>query len=305
MKKLFVVVLLIAVNAMAYAKEYSPKLNLEKGKAYFLHVQAVADIEQELFGQTIEMENFTEEFSQYIVNEITDSSYVIEAEYKYMGIGITTAQMDMQFKSNKKDSVGFMDKAMANMCDVPFTIHLHKDGHVIEVTGYERVMNGFMSALDEAPAQVKAMSESLSEQISGESKIKEFIETFTLAMPRQPVDIGEKWSRMATNATLKTDYENNFTLMNANDNIYNIAGHSKFRTDTTNVIEINGMPITYDMDVVTDIDMQIDRNTGWAVDIDFEQTMDGNLSVKTGPGETMESKMKSVNRTRIWNDFDY
>ena len=83
---------------------------------------------------------------------------------------------------------------------------------------------------------------------------------------------------------MAADMETSYELKEVNDTFYVISGISTIVTADKNAyVQSNGMPLKYDMKGTMTSEIKINRKTGWVIESNTDQTIQGIAQIEKNP----------------------
>lgn len=177
------------------------KFNLQKGKSYDFEI--VMDMDQEVMQQ----KNKIAFIAAYAITVTDDNGKIksLTAEYKdfkmkmsMMGqeINIDGAKKPVQLDNSgqQNDPSAMLANAFSGIIGKKFYLKVDEAGTILEVTGFQELINGMIAAMnlpDEARLMVEA---SLKDQFNAE-KIKESFAPIFNIYPGKEIKLGDSWER--------------------------------------------------------------------------------------------------------------
>jgi len=271
------------------------KFNLQKGKTYDFEI--VMDMDQEVMQQ----KNKIGFIAAYGMTVTDDDGKVksLTAEYKdfkmkmsMMGqeINIDGAKKPVQLdnSSQQNDPSAMLANAFSGIIGKKFYLKVDEVGNILEVTGFQELINGMIAAMnlpDEARLMVEA---SLKDQFNAE-KIKESFAAMFNIYPGKEIKPGDSWERIyelkigmgakyTTQYTVKS-FDGDKVLLDTKTKIDPIA-------DTSAANTFGGMQ----MSGTQSGPMTINSKSGLVLDAELVQ----NLETSSG-----DLKMKMIGKTKM------
>lgn len=277
------------------------KLNLEKGKTYKQATETTSQIVQQISGQEFVMNMTIAGSMAYLVKEVKENDYTLEVKYENLSMAIELPQASVEFSSDKDDKEDILSTILAEMIHKPFHIIMTKTGKVTQVNGIEAMFeNSFKRFSELSEAQTSQIKAQLM-QAYGEKAFKGSIEMVTAVYPQKPVSLNDTWevntkieSGMA--ADMNTTYK--YAESNANYNL--IQGESTIATaDKDAYITINGKSTKYDLTGTMSSTVKVDKTSGWIIEANVKQTIQGDAYIKLGGTEEEATKIPITMSTKM------
>ena len=293
MKKLstFAVLFLAIVT---FAQTYNISLHLKKGETYYTLTDIKMDMLQKVMGQEMPMKINMLLGLSFNVLEAQKDVFNLEAKYSYLGTNVSMMGQNFVMASDADISLP-PNKLMASMVNVPFTMKVKPNGDVVEVIGYEKVIDAMKNAMPDSPSTKEFEKSYSKEQIS-----QNFKSTF-FAIPPKPVKIGETWNAAFVSKNNDIDISNNMTckLEAVEGDVYKISYTGDLLAKEGTTMEKEGMKMNVKkMDGKMSGTLLLDKKSSWVKSSDNL----GNLNMEieadmNGTKMPMESKIDMVYKT--------
>ena len=285
---------LLFLAMMVFAQTYNISLNLKKGETYYTLTDIKMDMMQKAMGQEIPMKMNMLLGLSFKVLDAEKDVFDLETKYSYLGTSVSTNGQDFIMASDADLSVP-ANKLMAAMVNIPFTMKVKSNGDVVEVLGYEKVLEAIKNAMPDSPTAKEFEASYSKEQIS-----QNFKSTF-FAIPPKPVKIGETWNAVFINKNNDIDVSNNMTckLEAVENDVYKISYTGDLLAKEGTSIEKEGMKMDVKkMDGKMNGTLFLDKTSSWVktsdnlgnLNMDIEINVNGNMM-------PMESKINMVYKT--------
>lgn len=293
MKKLstFAVLFLAIVT---FAQTYNISLNLKKGETYHTLNDIKMNMLQKVMGQEIPMKMNMMLGLSFNVLDSQKDVYNLEAKYSYLGTNVSMMGQDYMMASDADLSIP-PNKLMAAMVNVPFTMKVKSNGDVLEVVGYEKVLEAMKNALPDSPSAKEFEKSYSKEQIS-----QNFKSTF-FAIPPKPVKIGETWNAVFVSKNNDIDISNNMTckLEAVEGDVYKISYVGDLIAKEGTSMEREGMKMNVKkMDGKMSGTLQLDKKSSWVKNSDNSGSLNMEIDADiNGTKMPMESKIDMAYKT--------
>jgi len=260
------------------------KFNLEQGKGY--DYDMVWDLDTKM-GDQLTTVSLTALYSMNIAS-IDDNIRSVSTAYKSIRMSMNVMGMQLEMDSDKplqdtaagsgkENPLAMMNKVMKGIVGKRFIIKVDEEGKVLEVTGFERIINDMVDSmgLDES-IKIQVMA-SMKDQFSDQTIKDQFAQVFTI-FPNKEIKVGDSWEKTYSTggkmaATYTTTYkvkeiEGDHVTLTTNTKIGSESGQREIEgTQTGNII--------------------VDSKTGLMINAEFDQDFDVNAE-----GQTVEVKGK-------------
>lgn len=293
MKKISTFVLFL-LAIVAFAQTYTISLNLKKGETYSTLTDIKMDILQKVMGQEMPMKMNMLLGVSFKVADFQKEVYDLDAKYSYLGTSVSMMGQNYVMASDG-DIATEANKLMNAMVNVPFKMKVKSNGDVLEVIGYEKVIEAMKSAMPDSPSAKEFEKSYTKEQI-----LQNFKSTF-FAIPQKPVKVGDTWKAVFTSKNNEIDLSNNMLckLESVDDDGYKISFTGDLLAKEGATIEKEGMKmVVHKMDGKMSGTLLLDKKSSWVKSSDNL----GNLNMEieadmNGTKMPMESKIDMVYKT--------
>lgn len=285
-------------------------LKLEKGKEYKQTTSSKMSMTQEIMGQAMNLGAITNGTTCFLVKDINEDGYIMEAKYEQLSMSLKMPQGNMEMNSEDEDSSNPSSSILKNIMGKTFEITMSKKGEISEVKNFDAIMEAAAQGLDNLPEAQKEQMKAQIMQAYGDEALKSGLEMITAIYPDKPVKKGDKWN-MNTNLesvmsmNVSTDYE----LVELTSDYALIKGNAIIKTSDKDAnVETPGLPVTmkYDLAGTLQSEIKVDIKTGWIINAKISQELQGEVNMKDPemdeqmPGG-MKILMKMSNETFITN----
>ncbi|MBP6386788.1 MAG: hypothetical protein KA313_03775 [Pseudarcicella sp.] len=285
MKKIFTLIVLIAISQSIFGQKQNLGFNLTLGKTYYLTIHASSSIKQDLNEQKINIDLNISGKTAFKVINIIDTLYEMAVNYETLAMTMKLPNGEITFDSEKQDDANIFSKILTEMTGKEFSLKMNKVGKIIEIKDLDKV---FENAIEQFPNLSSQQKEQVKAQIMqsyGEKAFKGSYETATNIYSNTAVEKGDTWT---INSRLESGMGVNITtIYEFKDKIENyklIVGNGKLETTENDAyIQINGMPTRYNLKGTINTTLKVDDKTGWIIESKITQLMSGNVEIKDNP----------------------
>ncbi|MDL2231312.1 DUF6263 family protein [Porphyromonadaceae bacterium OttesenSCG-928-L07] len=286
MQRILKITLLAIAVMLQYHCKSAPieiKLNLEKGKEYSQTSTSIMTTKTGFTNeQTMDMTITLAGKISYLIEDVSDSAYVIEVRYKKLLMKMEAQQGAMTFDTENANDI--MSTGLSFLVDNPFKIVLLKNGKVSSVD-----MTLFWGKIETSlakfalPAMQQEQFMQQVHQAYGEKAFKGSFEQGFYFFPDKAVNKGEKWQiqiELYTNfsSLINSEYE----LAEIEKDCLTITGVSIITTDGLQdaiMPSSNAEVMKYDLTGTATSNIKVDRNTGWVIESNTKQAIKGKSSI--------------------------
>lgn len=277
--------LLLVILTPCSAQKFMPSLNLAKGSSYNLNSNATSEIVQSVNGQENKV-NLSVSFGMtFKVVAITDAAYNLEASYQSLDMSLHIASQTLEFDSKKNDPLDTPSSIIASLMNKPFNIILSKSGRVKSVENIEKMIAAAFNSFPGIDSAKKARIKSQFLQSFGANSFTSSLEMGTAIFPGKPVSKNDTWTiNTGTEVPYKAGIQTTYELIDATGDVYQIHGDGVLVSDKdAKALEVNGLPMKYELNGTTLTDIKINKATGWITEIKVRQLMSGNIQILDNP----------------------
>lgn len=287
---LLVILILLAANA-AQAKKLMLRLNLKKGTTYEMTMATTSNIDQEMMGQKMKIDQKIDMvFSYHVLDVLPNKNYLIEYSFGKTKLSVNVNGQEMNFDSESADQTNPMNASLKGLDTYKLKLEINPKGKVERIEGVDQI------AKEMAANQQLAQS---MQMFTNDASFMSFVgQTFNY-FPENEIDKNDKWtssykipSLMNMEASMNfevTAIEKDMISLNVNSDI-NMEGpveQSGYKFDMKSTGSQTGT-------------MTIDSADGWVRQSELTQKFDVNLKMKNPQsGEDMEIPMLVNSVTNI------
>jgi len=281
MKRLTLLVLVIITTIMVaaiYSCKNSKtttgkvlKFNLEKGKGYDYEI--LWDLDQQMMGH----DNKISILGGYTIN-VTDEKENIRtltAVYKnfkmYMNIMGVEINIDTDKPSEPMDEaeikanpLGMMDRVFAGIKGKEFTMKVDEEGKVLEVSGFDQIINGMTDSIamdEDTKMQVRV---SLQDQFNEQAVKDQFAQVFTI-FPNKEIKVGDSWNKsIQMGGRMPAQYTTRYTVKEIEGDHVTLSAQTNIGSGSSDM-EIKG---------TQNGSLLVDSKTGLVLNAEFDQDME-------------------------------
>jgi hypothetical protein len=285
MRKFILLLFFTATLQNLFAQRHTLGLHLLVGQTYYHIIQSQSTVQQQINGQQNTVVITMAGKIAFNVTGIKDSVYEMSVRYQQLSFEIQSPDGSMSFSSEKNDSTDVMSKVLALIKDKSFFIIMTKEGRITEVknldTVFGEVLNKSFRLTTEQKQQIKAQLV----KAFGEKSFKGSFEMVTAIYPHTAVEKGNSWiieTQLETG--MEASLTTSFQYVEAADNYNIITGSGKIETaDKDAYIQVNGMPVKYDLSGTMNSTIKVDNETGWVIESKINEKINGSAQIKDNP----------------------
>jgi hypothetical protein len=285
MKKLFSVVILFIIYTSCFAQKSTIALNLAQGTTYNMITNTNMAVSQTVNGQLQNVNTTLSAKMGFTVTKVMDTSYAMQVKYDRIGMQMELPSGTLNFASDKSDKSDIFSAIMANMINKPFAIVMSKTGKVLSVGNTDNLSKSLFDGVTQLTDEQKSQFREQLMKSFGPEAFKANIEVGTAVFPDVKVAQNDKWSVSTGNeSSMQTKSTTTFTLNQITASAYMVHGESVISPGNNNEFtEMNGMPMKYNVNGVSEYDLKIDKESGWIAEARINQVIKGNVEIKDNP----------------------
>jgi len=284
MKYLFILLLVFVLSDACIAQN-RPLLHLATGETYYLNSTGISQVMQSVNGRE-EKVNLTLSYRMaFKVTGVKDSIYAMQVSYQSLQMKIRMADTTMDMGADQKSKLDTPSAIIAQMMNKPFGVRLSNTGRVRSIDNLDQVIGTAFDIFPQLGGSKKEEIKSRFIQSFGQNAFKGNIEMGIAILPAAAVSKNYKWvantsQQMPAPVNVRAFYQ----LVDITAAVYQVHGEGSLATDsTTKPMDVDGMPLKYDLQGTTLTDVKIDRKTGWIIELQLRQLMEGNMIILDNP----------------------
>lgn len=246
------------------------KFNLEKGKGY--DYEMIWDMNTKV----MEQETKLNIGAFYTMNVTDDDGKIrtISMEYKRLRMDMNVMGMSINMDSEgssaeSSDSAAFLggmlSKVFSGIVNKPFTMKVDQEGNIMEVTGFNKIVDGMVDSLDIAPEAKAQTQASMKDQFSDSYVKDQFAQIFNI-FPNKEVKVGDKWEKsFNTSGKQAAKYNTVYTAKEIDGDFVTLVADTKISSQEEDGTKITGKQTG---------NVIVDSRTGLVVNSEFDQDME-------------------------------
>ncbi len=294
MKKLslsFVLFALVTVSTVFIACQTTSKtanakllkFNLEQGKGY--DYELVWDMDTKVAGQetaitmtglyTMDITGIDEK-----VRSVTTAYKRIKMDMNVMGMNLTMDSEAPPTAEGEGDGnpLGMMNKVMTAIVGKKFVIKADEEGNILEVTGFEKIINDMIDSMGLEPSAKAQVDASMKDQFSEQSIKDQFAPIFTI-FPNKEVKVGDTWDKsFSTGGKMAAKHTTTYTVKEIDGDHVTLSANTKIASKEEDGQQISGSQTGK---------IIVDSKSGLMINAEFDQ----DIEVKA-EGQTVAVKGK-------------
>ncbi len=262
-------IFLVVVNTNTFAGKLL-RLNLQKGTTYEMAMTAANQIDQEMMGQKMKIDQKMEMvFSYKVLDVLSDQKFVVEYSFQKMKIDMNMNGQEMKMSTESTDN-NPTDAGLKELLSLKLIMTANQMGQVEKVEG----LNEYAQKL----SGNRQLSQAMQMFTSEENFKNYFAQTFNY-FPEKEVSVGDQWKTSVKVPTLmNTVIEMVYAVTAIEKDMVYLDFLSN--VDTNSQIEQMGMKMDVKMAGKQSGKMIINAADGWLTGSDLTQKFDMNMKMK-------------------------
>jgi hypothetical protein len=157
-----------------------------------------------------------------------------------------------------------MTRMFAGIKGKEFTMKVDEEGKVLEVSGFEQIVNGMVDSLEVAEDIKMQMRASLKDQFNEQNIKDQFAQVFTI-FPNKEVKVGDSWEKnWQMGGRMPAKYTTKYTVKSIEGDHINLAAQTNIGSDNDEM-KIKGTQTG---------NLLVDSKTGLVINAAFSQDME-------------------------------
>lgn len=247
------------------------KFNLEKGKGYDYEI--LWDLDQQMMGQ----DNKITILGGYAINVVDEKDNIktLTAVYKNFKMYMNFMGMEIKVDTDKPSEpmdeaeikanpLGMMDRVFAGIKGKEFTMKVNEEGKVLEVSGFDQIINGMVDSIamdEDTKMQVRA---SLQDQFNEQAVKDQFGQVFTI-FPSKEIKVGDSWEKsLQMGGRMPARFTTKYTVKEIEGDHVSLSAQTNIGSGNSDM-EIKGTQHG---------SLLVDSKTGLVINAEFDQDME-------------------------------
>ena len=180
----------LVLMTTGFAQKAKLTLNLEEGKTYKHITQLVTTLNQDVYGQKMEIIITIEGSMSFLVNTVTKTGYDITTQYDWMKISMGMPQGKMELSSENPAEEDSFSQLLAEMKLIPFQMTMDRKGKILEMENVDAKWKAVMEQFDQIPETQQKQLQSQMLEAFGKDARTGSIEMLTAIFPEKAVKKG-------------------------------------------------------------------------------------------------------------------
>lgn len=262
-------IILFSVSSTTFAGKLL-RLNLQKGTTYEMAMTAANQIDQEMMGQKMKIDQKMEmTFSYKVLDVLPEQKFQVEYSFLQMKIDMNMNGQEIKMNSESTDN-NAMDAGLKDLLSLKLIMTLNQMGQVEKVEG----LDNYVQKLSGNRQLAQAM-----QMFTSEDNFKNyFAQTFNY-FPEKEVSVGDQWkTSVKVPALMNTVIEMVYAVTTIEKDMVYLDFVSN--VDASSQIEQMGMKMDVKMAGKQSGKMVINASDGWLTGSDLIQKFDMNMKMK-------------------------
>lgn len=246
------------------------KFNLEKGKGYDYEI--IWDMDMNGMGQQSKI-NIAGLYSMAVAD---DSAGIksISTEYKNLRMDMNVMGMNINIDSNQPDNSSgddsnllqkMMGKMFSGIIGKPFIIKADEEGNVVEVTGFDALINSMVDSLNIDEDQKAMALASMKGQFNDDEIKKQFAPVLSI-FPNKKVKVGDSWEKAySVGGNMPAKFVTTYTVKQIEGDHVSMEAKTKISSDGSEEMKLSG---------TQDGNIMVDSKTGLTINASFTQKIE-------------------------------
>ncbi len=273
-------IVLIAISISCGKSKIEIRLNLQKEQSFLMLFHTDMKMTQKFMGMPIEMDmKMDMDLKFENTGQDNDSNYLMKVTYQALKYQMKAQGQLISFSTENASNDTLMDKVFRNIKGKSFDLKISKSGKIVEISKLDSLSDYLFGNMSDT-SRMKEFSELFNKNF-GEESIRNNFGIFFGFYPENPVSVGDKWmNTTSVKSFFALNIENNYQLINDNNNLYEISVQSNMKTDIKNEqVEIKGMQMKFNMKGTQSGNIKIDKKTSWITDSEVKQKVTGDAII--------------------------
>lgn len=273
----------LLLNSFRADSKVPLRLNLEKGATYEMTMNMTNNIDQEMMGQKMKIDQKTEMgFFFQVLDVLPNKNFKVEYFMSKMKLNMNINGQDVSFDSESTDDSNPMNKSLKNLVNIKIRMELTPKGTIENIEGLDQYVNQLAGNQQMAQSMQMFMNDKNFGSFMGQ--------TFSY-FPEEEIEKGSRWvSTFSLPALMNMETKMNYEATSISKEHILLNVNSDINMDMP--IEQNGIKVEMKMTGTQNGTMTINPVDGWLRESDLNQKFDIHMKMKNPQsGEDMEIPM--------------
>jgi len=277
---LFVFAVLVTVNSVQARSKFLLRLNLQKGSIYEMTMVTTSNIDQEMMGQKMKIDQKMEMvFTYEVIDVLPNHNFQIDYSIVKTKLNMNMNGKEMNLDSESKNDTIPAVNILKDINKVKLSLEINPKGQVEKLEGIDDLKNKIAGS----PQLAQSMS-----MFSNEVNFSSFVSQSFGYFPEKEVGKGDKWTsffKLPSLMNMETTLNFEVASMDKHETILNVLSDVNMESP----VEQSGMKMNMKMKGTQTGTMTIDTRDGWFRASNLNQKFDMELRMKNPQsGEEME-----------------
>lgn len=155
MRTIYILLLASMMLTSVQSQNVDLSLKLEKGKDYKQTTSSKMSMIQEVMGQKIDIAVTTNGTINYLVKDINEDGYIMDAKYEHLNMSMKMPQGSMEMNSEEENSSNPSTSILKDIKGKTFEITMSKKGKITEVKNFDAIMETVVEGFGDLPEAQK------------------------------------------------------------------------------------------------------------------------------------------------------
>ena len=310
MKKIYILLLASIIVTSIQSQTIDLSFKLEKGKEY-KHVTSIkSTVVQNMMGQEINMTMTVNGATSFLVKDITNDNYEMDATYDNLSMSIEMPQGKQSYSSEVSDENDPVSALLSDIKGKTIEVVMSKTGKVKEVRNTKVLEQTIKESFEQLPEGERGQLKAQVMEAFGDETIKRNMESVSGIYPDEPVKKGDKWIiDTSIDGDVKIKLSTEYELVYFTSEYAVIKGNATIEPLDSETGSM--MPMDFEFSGSQISEIKVDINTGWIIEAKITQKIEGELEMNMGGSQEikempemdggMKITMKMVQETVITN----
>lgn len=307
MKKIYTLLLASIIFTSIQSQTIDLSFKLEKGKEYKHVTSTKSTVAQNMMAQEINMTMTVNGATSFLVKDITNDNYEMDATYDELSMSIEMPQGKQSYSSEVSDENDPVSSLLNDIKGKTIEVVMSKNGKIKEVRNTEALEQTIKERFEQLPEGARGQLKAQVMEAFGNETIKRNMESVSGIYPDKPVKKGDKWIiNTSIDGDVKIKLSTEYELVDFTSEYALIKGNAVIEPLDSEVASM--MPMDFEFSGSQISEIKVDINTGWIIEAKITQEIEGELEMNMGGSQEikgmdggMKITMKMVQETLITN----
>ena len=275
----------VILFSYSFAQKTRPSLNLTIGETYYLTSASTSTSIQGVNGMENRVNVSATLRLAFKVKSVQDTVYLMDVSYRSIDMRISMADTTIKMNTAMFGKLDTPSLMLSKMINKPFELTMSTKGKVKSITRINEIITTAVNNFTLKDTLKSRQVLSQFEQSFGENAVRGLLERGLAVFPDKPVSKNERWTiGIELAAPYPMKLQTVYRLFDDSASVYEVYGDGTMSSDTTaKPLEINGVPVKYNLNGTTLTDITVNKATGWISEIKERQWVSGNIQISDNP----------------------